>query len=55
LELRAFSEDKGPLFSATVPFSKIQAALPCKWRHRARDIMRFWEIPRKLLHMVQCL
>ena len=37
LELRAFSEDKGPLFSATVPFSKIQAALPCKWRHRATD------------------
>jgi len=42
LKLKAFSGDKGPLFSATVPFSKIQAILPSKRRHRARDIMRFW-------------
>ena len=30
LELRAFSEDNGPLFSATIPFLKMQAALPSK-------------------------
>ena len=27
---RTFSQDKGSLFSTTVPFSKIQAALPSK-------------------------
>jgi len=27
---RTFSQDKGPLFSATAPFSKIQVALPSK-------------------------
>ena len=29
------------LFSATVLFSKIQAALHSKWRHRAKDIILF--------------
>jgi len=27
---RTFSQDKGPLFSITVPFSKMQVALPSK-------------------------
>jgi len=30
LELRTFSQGKGPLFSTTVSFSKIQAALSSK-------------------------
>jgi len=38
---RTFSQDKGTLFSATIPFSKIQATLPSKWRHRAKDTIFF--------------
>ena len=34
---RTFSQDKGPFFSTTVPFSKMQTVLPSKWRHRAKD------------------
>jgi len=47
------SQDKGPLFSTTVKFSKIQAVFPPKWRRRTRDIMRFWARLRKLRHIVQ--
>ena len=36
LGIKNFSQDRGPLFSTTVPFSKIQAALPSKWRHRQK-------------------
>jgi len=36
-----FSQDKGPPFFTTVPFSKMQAALPSKWRHSAKDAILF--------------
>ena len=48
---RTFSQDKGPLFSATIPFSKIQAALPSKWRHRGKDVILFWTRLRTLRHI----
>jgi len=39
LELYNFFSGQWSSFSTTVAFSKIQAALPSKWRHRAKDMM----------------
>ena len=41
LRIIKLCQDKGPLFSTTVPFSKMQAALSSKWRHRAKDVIFF--------------
>jgi len=53
LGIENFSQDIGPLFSTTAPFSKIQAVLPSKWRHRAKNMIAylFWARLRKLWHI----